>query len=41
VAALSVAGSAVLLAGAWTMRRAQELRVERPGASEATPARAG
>jgi drug/metabolite transporter (DMT)-like permease len=33
VAALSIAGSAVLLAGAWAMRRAQEVRVERaPGA---------
>lgn len=30
VAALSIAGSAVLLAGAWVMRRAQELRVEVP-----------
>jgi drug/metabolite transporter (DMT)-like permease len=29
VAALSIAGSAVLLAGAWAMRRAQEVRVER------------
>jgi hypothetical protein len=32
VAALSVIGSGVLLAGAWVMRRAQEVRVERqPG----------
>jgi drug/metabolite transporter (DMT)-like permease len=30
VAALSVIGSAVLLAGAWAMRRAQETRGERP-----------
>jgi drug/metabolite transporter (DMT)-like permease len=28
VALLSVVGSAVLLAGAWVMRRAQEIRVE-------------
>ncbi len=40
VAALSVVGSAVLLVGAWLMRRAQEVRVERPPATEALSGRA-
>ena len=40
VAASSVVGSAVLLVGAWLMRRAQEVRVERPPETEALSGRA-